>query len=280
MPLYPLIAFRKAEATCKSLEETAKDTPAFFEALKTKEAARKALEKAAKEREVALKTLKEVQKNRTELAIAANKAQGATQKARKAEQAASTAATEANAAKTAAGKGKAVVQTEQAASTAAPEANAAKTAAGKGEAVVQTEQAANEMESGVQATQATTQQAGAIKGANQPLKPLTHVSQNQAKEVANAVGGRVIGSATNKKGYRIAIGHPEHPKVKIRLMNPGSGQREQAYMKISKRHRAIDKNGNWEHNPALIHIDLYEGDLVAQVQEVLDKNEKMLELIK
>ena len=200
-----------------------------------------------------LKTLKEVQKNRTELAIAANKAQGATQKARKA---------------------------EQAASTTAPGTKATPTTADKGKAIVQTEQAANEVESGVQATQATTQQAGAIKGANQPLKPLTHVSQNQAKEVANAVGGRVIGSATNKKGYRIAIGHPEHPKVKIRLMNPGSGQREQAYMKISKRHRAIDKNGNWEHNPALIHIDLYEGDLVAQVQEVLDKNEKMLELIK
>ena len=194
-----------------------------------------------------LKTLKEVQKSCTELAIAANKAQGATQKARKA------------------------------ANTTAPEATKATHTADKKTAVVQTEQAANEMESGVQATQATTQQAGAIKGANQPLKPLTHVSESQAEEVAKAVGGRVTGSARNDKGYVIETGHPERPTMTIRLMNSGSGQREQAYMKISKRHRAIDKNGNWEHNPALIHIDLYEGDIVAQVQEILDKFEKMLQ---
>ena len=201
-----------------------------------------------------LKTLKEVQKNRTELAIAANKAQGATQKARKA---------------------------EQAASTTAPGTKATPTTADKGKAIVQTEQAANEMESGVQATQATTQQAGAIKGANQPLKPLTHVSESQAEEVANAVGGRLTGSAQNNKGYRIAIGHPEHPKVKIRLMNPGSGQREQAYARISKRHKGtINIEGNWSKKPGETHIDLYEGDIVAQVQEVLDKNEEISKLIK
>ena len=211
-----------------------------------------------------------MQKNRTELAIAANKAQGATQKARKAEQAASTAATEANAAKTAAGKGKAVVQTEQAASTAAPEANAAKTAAGKGEAVVQTEQAANEMESGVQATQATTQQAGAIKGANQPLKPLTHVSESQAEEVANAVGGRFIGPAQNDKGYVIEIGSLKRPTT-IRVMNAGSGQRKQAYFRITKDNKgALTREGVWSSDPAITHFDLYSGDITDQVREILD----------
>lgn len=222
--------------------------------------------------------LKKVQKSRTELAIAANKAQGAVQKARKA---ANTTAPEANAAKTALQEGEGVVQTEQVATTAATEANAAKTAAGKGKAVVQTEQAANEVESGVQATQATTQQAGAIKGANQPLQPLKHVSESQAEEVAKAVGGRLTGSARNDKGYRIAIGHPEHPDITIRLMNSGSGQREKAYARISHyRNGTVNRKGGWADDPVLSHIDLYEGDIATQVQEILDKNEKMSKLIK
>ena len=115
MPLYPLIAFKKAEATCKSLEETAKDTPAFFEALKKKEAARKALLEADEQRKAAIRALKEAKKNKKKLAIDANKAQGALQKALREEQAASTSATKAKGGQ-AADKGKGIVQTEQVAS--------------------------------------------------------------------------------------------------------------------------------------------------------------------
>lgn len=143
---------------------------------------------------------------------------------------------------------------------------------------MQAEQVASEVESGVQATQTATEQVGTIKGANQPLKPLKHVSQSQAEEVANAVGGRVIGSATNKKGYRIEIGHPERPKMTIRLMDGGSGQREQAYTRISHyRKGPVNRKGGWADDPVLTHIDLYEGDIVVQVQEILDKFAKMLQ---
>ena len=116
MPLYPLIAFRKAEATCKSLEETAKDTPAAVKALQEEDVARKALFEADEQREAAITALKEAKKNKKKLAIAANKAQGATQRALREEQAASTTATEAAKATHTADKGKAVVQTKQAAS--------------------------------------------------------------------------------------------------------------------------------------------------------------------
>ena len=243
MPLYPLIAFRKAEATCKSLEETAKDTPAFFEALQKKEAARKALFEADEQREAAIKTLNKAKKDSKELAIAANKAQGVLQKARKAEQVASTTATGAKATQ----------------------------AADKGKGVVQTKQVANEARSGVEATQATTQQAGAIKGANQPLKPLTHVSESQAEEVAKAVGGRVKGPAQNKNGYVIDLGSLERP-TKIRLMNTGSGQREQAYFRITKHGKgALTREGVWSSDPAITHFDLHSGDIADQVREILDK---------
>ena len=55
-------------------------------------------------------------------------------------------------------------------------------------------------------------------------------------------------------------------------MNKGSGQRGQAYFRITKRGKgARTREGAWSSDPATTHIDLHSGDIVEQVQEVLDK---------
>ena len=74
---------------------------------------------------------------------------------------------------------------------------------------------------------------------------------------------------------------PDHPTMIIRLMDRGSGQREQAYARISHyRNGTVNRQGGWADDPVLSHLDLYEGDIATQVQEILDKNEKMSKLIK
>ncbi|MEL7064860.1 MAG: hypothetical protein AAFP00_14060, partial [Bacteroidota bacterium] len=74
---------------------------------------------------------------------------------------------------------------------------------------------------------------GQVRGAGQAFKPLQQVSQSQAEAVAKALGGRFKGFTRNNNGYLIELGHPNRPTV-VRLMNEGSGQRGQAYLRISK----------------------------------------------
>ena len=111
----------------------------------------------------------------------------------------------------------------------------------------------------------------AARGVNQAFKPLMNISQSQAEAVAKTLGGKFMGAANNNKGYIIHIGHLNRPTV-IRLMNEGSGQRGQAYFRIAKEGKpAYTRSGEMLRDPTSTHHNLYAGDIVQQIQEVLEK---------
>lgn len=112
--------------------------------------------------------------------------------------------------------------------------------------------------------------AEGAKGAGQALRPLMCVSQSQAETVAKALGG-TWKMAKNGKGYVIELGNPKSPTI-IRLMNEGSGQRRQAYFRVAKQGKpAYTRSGKMIEDHASTHHNLHAGDIVQQIQEVLEK---------
>ncbi len=91
------------------------------------------------------------------------------------------------------------------------------------------------------------------------------------EQITDGYGGEVK-NASNGKGKVITIQNKKQTIV-IRLMEPGSGGREEAYWRMSVGGKALDKSGNYSSDAARTHIDLDESS-IQTIKNLIKKFKK------